>query len=511
MEYDVLADADLADGAMCAVEASGRKILLVRIGGECHAIDAVCPHAGGPLAEGALHGGTVICPWHKAAFCVATGSRVEPPAVDNLKSYPVRIADGRVHVAAGEAQGRPEPAAPAETDTRCFVIVGAGAAGAVAAQTLREEGFAGRVVMISQEDRLPYDRTVLSKYALSGQKGGEKTPLQEEEFYRTHRIERVAREVAALDSVARVVTFADGARLAYDAALLATGSVPRPLKLPGAQLANVFLLRTPADADAIVAVAGRARRAVVIGAGFIGMEASGSLRERGMEVAVVAPQQAPFERQVGPQIGNVFRRIHEQQGVVFHLGEEVAALEGNGQVQRVRLKSGAALEADLVVAGLGATPATGVLHGVALREDHGLDVDAQLRAADGLYAAGDLAAFPLRGDGERVRVEHWRVAEQHGRIAALNMLGCAVAYDAVPYFWTIHYRKRLDYVGHAASWDEVVVDGDLAKPEFTAFYVRGGTVAAVAGWGRDRQMAQAIGLMTDRRGWPVAELRRALG
>jgi NADPH-dependent 2,4-dienoyl-CoA reductase/sulfur reductase-like enzyme len=180
-------------------------------------------------------------------------------------------------------------------------------------------------------------------------------------------------------------------------------------------------------------------------------------------------------------------------------------------VQRVRLKSGAVLDADLVVAGLGVTPATDLLQGVRRREDGGLEVDAQLRVADGLYAAGDIAAFPLRGDGERVRVEHWRVAEQHGRVAALNMLGHATAYDAVPYFWTIHYLKRLDYVGHAAAWDDVVIDGDLETPEFTAFYVRNGTVAAVAGWGRDRQMAHAIALITDRRDWTAAELRRALG
>ena len=510
MEHDVFADADLAEGAMRMVEAGGRKILVARVDGACHAVAATCPHAGGPLNEGVLHKGVVICPWHKAAFRVATGQRAEPPAVDDLQCFPVRVADGRVHVTVGEHRGRFDRAEAVGSDSRCFVIVGAGAAGSVAAQTLREEGFAGRVVMISQEDRLPYDRTVLSKYALSGQKGGEKSPLQDEAFYRAHRIERLAQEVVALDSVGRAITFADGTRLAYDAALIATGGAPRPLGLPGADLANVFLLRSAADADAIVGAAGQARRVVVIGAGFIAIEVAGSLRERGLDVAVVAPQRAPFERQLGAEIGNVFRRVHERQGVVFHLGEDVEALEGEGHVQRVRLKGGAVLDADLVVAGVGVSPATGLLQGVALRQDGGLDVDANLRAADGLFAAGDIAAFPLRGDGSRVRVEHWRVAEQHGRAAALNMLGRAVAYDAVPYFWTIHYRKRLDYVGHAEAWDELVVDGDLEQPEFVAFYVRDGKVAAVAGWERDRQMARAIGLITDRRDWTVAELRQAL-
>jgi len=510
MEHDVFADADLAEGGMRAVEAGGLKILIARVDGVCHAVAATCPHAGGPLDEGVLHKGVVICPWHKAAFRVATGERAEPPAVDDLRRFPVRVAEGRVRVVVDDDPDHERPALAVDGAAGCMVIVGAGAAGAVAAQTLREAGFAGRVVMIGREDRLPYDRTVLSKYALSGQEGGEKSPLQEAEFYRAHGIERLAREVGAIDATERTVTFADGTRLGYTAALVATGGVPRAPECPGAGLDGVFVLRTAADAEAIVEAAGGARRAVVIGAGFIAIEAAGSLRERGLDVAVVAPQRAPFERQLGTEIGNVFRRVHEQQGVVFHLGEEVVALEGNGRVQRVRLKGGAALDADLVVAGLGVKPATGLLRGVGLRKDAGVDVDAQMCVTDGLYAAGDIAAFPMRGDGDRVRVEHWRVAEQHGRIAALNMLGHAVAYDAVPYFWTNHYRKRLDYVGHAEAWDDVVVDGNLETPEFTAFYVRGGTVAAVAGWGRDRQMAQAIALMTDRRDWTAVELREAL-
>jgi len=511
MEHDIFADSDLAEGNMRAVEAGGCKILVARVHGMCHAVEATCPHAGGPLNEGVLHGGVVICPWHKAAFRIATGERVEPPALDDLRRFPVRAADGRVHVTVGGDERDRTRAVTASGDSaRCMVIVGAGAAGAVAAQTLREAGFAGRVVMIGREDLLPYDRTVLSKYALSGQKGGEKSPLQDAGFYHARGIERLVQDVVAIDPATRAIGFADGTRLPYDAALVATGGAARRPTFPGADLDGVFLLRSAADADAIVEAAGRARRVVVIGAGFIAIEVAGSLRERGLDVAVVAPQLAPFERQLGPEIGNVFRRVHERQGVVFHLGEEVEAIEGDGCVQRVRLKSGAVLDADLIVAGLGVTPETGLLHGVPRRKDGGVDVDAQLRVTDGLYAAGDIAAFPLRGDGDRVRVEHWRVAEQHGRVAALNMLGHALAYDAVPYFWTIHYRKRLDYVGHAEAWDDVVVDGDLEAPEFLAFYVCGGNVAAVAGWGRDRQMAQAIHRMTDRRDWTVAELRDAL-
>ena len=511
VEHRVCDASDLAEGAMRPVELDGRKLLLARVDGACHAIGGTCPHAGGPLAEGVLHGGVVICPWHKAAFRIATGARVEPPAVDDLPAFPVRVVDGRVLVTVDDEPERVDPAPMVGgADRRCFAIVGAGAAGAVAAQVLREEGFAGRVVLISREDRLPYDRTVLSKYALSGTQGGEKSPLQDEAFYARHGIERMAREVARLDAASRTITFADGTALAYDAALVATGGTPRPFKVPGAELANVFLLRVAADAERIAAVAAGARRAVVAGAGFIAVEAAASLRERGLEVTVVAPTAAPFERQLGTEIGNAFRRLHERKGVAFRLGQEIAAVEGDGRVREVVLRDGSRLPADLIVAGLGIAPATDFLRDVERREDGGVAVDARLRAAEALFAAGDIAAFPLRGDGPAVRVEHWRVAEQHGRVAALNMLGRGASYDAVPYFWTIHFKKRLDYVGHAAPGDEVVVDGDLERPEFIACYLRDGRVTAVAGWDRDRQMAAAIHLMTERRDWTRAGLCDAL-
>ncbi len=508
MEFDAGAASELAEGQMRAVEVGGRKVLLTKLAGACHAIGETCPHAGGPLGEGVLRGDVVTCPWHKAAFRVTTGERLEPPAVDDLPRYAVRIADGRILVETG---GDPAAASPAAAgDARRMVIVGAGAAGAACAQELRAAGFAGRVVMIGQEDRLPYDRTVLSKYALSGLKGGEKTPLQDAAFYERHAIERVAQTVRAIEPAERRITFQDGSVLAYDAALVATGGVPRKLDVPGADLPGVFTLRSAADAEAIASAAASARSVVIAGSGFIAMEAAASLRERGLEVTVVAPQAVPFERQLGRDIGEAFRRVHESEGIVFRLGDEITAIEGRTRVERVRLKSGGQLETGLVVVGVGVTPASGLVQGVTPREDGGLRVDAHLRVAETLFAAGDIAAFPLRGDGQTVRVEHWRVAEQHGRLAARNMLGGAEAYDAVPYFWTIHFMKRLDYVGHAEHWDEIVIDGNLREPRFASFYVEGGVVTAVAGWGRDRQMAAAIGLMTERRAWPLGELRAAL-
>ncbi len=514
MEYDAGPENTLTEGSMRAVELGGQKLLLARVEGTCHAIGNTCPHAGGPLNEGVLHGRAVICPWHKATFDLTTGKRLEPPALDDVPRYDVHATNGRLMVTIGEESERisTDPAHDDVGDQRCMVIVGAGAAGAAAAQALREQEFGGRIVMIGQEDRLPYDRTVLSKYALSGKQGGEKTPLQDQAFYDRHAIERMTRRVSRVDTAARTVVFGDGGTptLAYDALLVATGGTPRKLGVPGEDLAGVHLLRSAADAEAIAAAAESARSVVVAGAGFIAMEAAASLRERGLAVTVVAPQASPFERQLGREVGDAFRRVHERQGVVFRLGEEVAAFEGDQRVSRVRLKSGGTLDSDLVVVGSGISPATDILQGMNLRRDGGVEVDARLRAADGVYAAGDIAAFPQRGDGAPIRVEHWRVAEQHGRVAAANMLGGAVTYDAVPYFWTIHFMKRLDYVGHAEEWDEVVIDGDLDTPEFTAFYVKDGRVDALAAWGRDKQAAAAIGLMTDRREWSLEDLKKAV-
>ena len=490
-------------GGTKQVEVDGEKVLLLRDGNSVHAVGATCPHAGGPLAEGVRNGDRIVCPWHKAAFCIRTGAVQDPPALDALPRYGVRVDAGRILL----TKPAPAPAAPpAAPDGRCFVIVGAGGAGAVAAQTLREEGFTGRVVMLDGANRVPYDRTVLSKYALSGRKGAEKSPLQTQSFYREHGIERRTAEAARIDAEARRITCADGTVLDYDAALLATGAAPVLPSIPGATLRHVHTLRSRADADAILAQAERSERAVVLGASFIGMEVAASLRERGLDVVVVGKEAAPFAKQLGEEVGGAFVGLHERQGVSFRLGREVASLEGDGQVSSVALEGGERIAADLVVVGFGVKPATSYAEGLARRDDGGLVVDATLRAAPGLYAAGDVASFPHRGDGEPIRVEHWRVAQQHGRVAALNMLGRDISYDAVPFFWTIQYMKRLDYVGHAESWDSVVLHGDLRKPEFLAYYVKEGRVAAAAGLGRDGDTAALIELFARRRDWRADEL-----
>ena len=493
---------DVPDGGMCAVELDGERVLLARDGDVVHAVSGTCPHAGGKLDEGVRHGSRVVCPWHKATFCLKSGAVLEPPALDALTHYAVEVSSGRILVSAPAdvETAKPQP------DERCFVIAGAGAAGAVAAQTLRETGFGGRIVVLDRVNRVPYDRTVLSKYALSGEKGAEKTPLQTQAYYREHGIERRTADIVRLDAAARRIELADGSALSYDAALLATGGEPKMPDLPGAQLSGVFTLRSKQDADMILARAERSNRAVVLGAGFIGMEVAASLRERGLDVTVVGQEKIPFEKQLGPEIGRALQAMHEKKGVGFKLGRKIAALQGNGDVQGVLLDGGETVPADLVVAGFGVGPATGFVSGVQLNDDGSVNVDAHLCAAEGLYAAGDVARFPDGGDGAPIRVEHWRVAQQHGRVAALNMLGRQTRHTAVPVFWTIQYLKRVDYIGHATKWDETVIHGDLSQPEFLAYYVKDGIVVAAAGMGRDQDTA-ALGELFDlRRDWTPAML-----
>src|SRR5215475_10389606 len=505
---------ELKDGEMKQVDAGGANVLLARVNGKYHAVGAICPHYGGPLAEGALCGERVICPWHHASFDVKTGDLLEPPAFDALPRYEVKIEGGNVIVAVpDEAEDRRTPpmaSRDARQDERAFVILGGGAAGYMAAQTLREEGFRGRVLMVTREDRLPYDRPNLSKDYLQGHAEPEWMPLRPDEFFNEHGIEVLrGREATQVDAKAKTVSFKGGARIAYDALLVATGGEPRALQVVGSDLKNVLTLRSFADSDAIIAAAEKANRAVVIGASFIGMEAAASLKSRGLEVTVVAPGQAPFEKALGGEIGASFRKIHEDNGVRFRLGENVARITGDGKVEAVEIESGEMINADLVVIGIGVKPATDFLKGVELSDDGGVVVDEHLRAADGLYAAGDIARFPSPLTGERQRIEHWRTALQQGRIAAHNMVGKAVAYDSIPFFWTRQFDAGLSYVGHSTSWDEIIFQGDVSTQNFLAFYVKGNRVRAVAGMNRDRELAAVEGLMRDDRMPTPDQLRGA--
>ena len=389
---------DLKDGDMKEVLVGKTKVLLARIKGVFYATAGECPHYGGPLAEGTLHGERVICPWHQANFNVTTGAILEPPALDALPRFAVRVEADQVMVTLPEEGVSPQPPpmcrCKAQADSRTFVILGGGAAGNAAAQTLREDGFQGRLVMISREPRLPYDRPNLSKGYLAGLAGPETLPLRDADFYPSHDIETLlGKQVVQVDPVAKSVSLADGAVLSYDGLLLATGGQARPLEVPGADLANVFTLRSAADADAVIAAAGQVTRAVVIGASFIGMEAAASLAKRGLQVTVVGPGAIPFSRTLGPEIGRMLIGLHQEHGVFFRMSERVEGLEGTGRVRRwswIAAPPGGGFSAG----GPGGQPATEFLTGVPLNPDGSVSVDQYLKVSEELYAAGDLARFP---------------------------------------------------------------------------------------------------------------------
>jgi NADPH-dependent 2,4-dienoyl-CoA reductase/sulfur reductase-like enzyme len=372
-----------------------------------------------------------------------------------------------------------------------FVIVGGGAAGQIAAETLRREGYAGRIVMLSADDAPPCDRPNLSKDYLAGQAPEEWLFLRPPEFFAEKKIELVlGARVTKIDPARHEVTVEGGAVYAYDALLLATGASPVRLDVPGADLPHVHYLRSVRDSKAIVQAATKAKSAVVVGASFIGLEVAASLRERGLDVAVVAPDDKPLARVFGPEMGDLVQALHTSHGVAFHLGRKPKAVTAD----HVELDDGTKIAADLVVAGIGVRPNVALGEAAGLKVDRGLLVDRYLRTsvAD-IYAAGDVARWPDARTGELLRVEHWVVAERQGQIAARNMLGREEPCALVPFFWSRHYDHTIDYVGHAERWDDVKIDGTLdpAAPDCRVEYRRGGNLLAVATIGRSRDNLEA--------------------
>ncbi|MEH2009960.1 FAD-dependent oxidoreductase [Nostoc sp.] len=515
---------DLNDGEMRQVAVGETEILLTRLDGKFHAVGAHCSHYKAPLAEGVLSGHHVVCPWHNAYFDVTSGDQLEPPGLDSLACYQVRIEGENVIVSVPEqTTGLRSPAMAQfnpNADGRTFVILGAGAAGVHAAETLRVAGYQGRIVMITQDDRLPYDRTKLSKDYFIGETSSEEMPLRSPDFYKEHAIEVLLnKRVEQVETTAKVIAFTDSASssnagasgdsLNYDALLVATGGKPLQLDIPGADLENILTLRSFADTDRILTLSKQKGQAVVIGSSFIGMETAAGLSQHGLQVTVVSPDSVPFKKILGEEIGKIFQQVHQENGVSFKFGRKAVQFEGNDKVEAVILDNGDRLKADIVIVGIGVQPATDFLEGIDLHpKDGSVVVDEYLRAADGIYAAGDIARYPDWRTSESLRVEHWRVAAQQGRIAAHNMAGKAVKFRGLPLFWTMQFKFPLRYIGHAESWDEIIVDGDLQKQEFIAFYVKNNQVLAVATSHKDTETAAISELMRLNQMLTVDELRR---
>ncbi|HZS61543.1 MAG TPA: FAD-dependent oxidoreductase [Gemmatimonadaceae bacterium] len=458
--------ADLADGASVPGKVGDDDVIVVRVGNDVFAVGATCTHYSGPLAEGLVVGTTVRCPWHHACFDLKTGEALRAPAFNPLPCWSVERRGDRVYVGdkrdAFAHSGRPV------SSPRSVVIIGLGAAGASAAEMLRRREYDGAITVIDDDSSSPVDRPNLSKDYLSGHAQPEWIPLWPEHFADEHRITIRRAHAKSLDLSSKQVVLGDGQTVRYDALILAMGSEPNHLNIPGA-----MTLRSFADANAIIEAAEHTKRAVVIGSSFIGLEVAASLRERKVEVDVVSQESRPLERIVDPRVSTMIRSLHEKHGVRFHMGAEVAKIEPS----QVTLRDGSTIEAGLVIAGIGVKPRIALAQAAGLAIDNGVLVNEYLETSKpGVWAAGDIARWPDPHTGHRLRIEHWVVAERQGQIAAENVLGLARRFDVVPYFWSQHYDTTVRYLGFSLPWQHVAIDGDLAAHHAAVVYRASKTV-----------------------------------
>src|SRR5438132_2442372 len=473
------------DGGMLLGRAFGEAILLARQGPQLFAIGASCTHYGGPLAKGLMVDCTVRCPWHHARFDLRTGEAIGAPALSDVSCWKIEKRGNRFFIT-GKIDKK--PTRKPKSSSSSVVIVGAGDAGSAAAEMLRREGYGGPITLIGADEFLPYDRPNLSKDYLAGAAPEEWIPLRPPEFYREQKIDALATtSVTAIDPKKKQVTLSDGSSLGYGALLLATGAEPVRFHIPGGDLPHVCYLRTLADSRHIIEKAKHAKRAVVIGASFIGLEVAASLRERKLEVAVVGKESLPLEKVLGSELGNLIRETHEAHGVKFHLGRMPAAI----QDQHVRLDDGTKLDCDLVVVGIGVRPNLALAEQAGLATDNGVVVNEFLETKlPGIFAAGDIARWPDPRAG-RIRVEHWVVAERQGQTAARNILGTREPFVVPPFFWSNHFDLEIRYVGHGSSGDRAIVSGDLNAKDASVIFRAGDKLTAVASLGRDLENLKA--------------------
>ena len=512
MQHDICALSDLPPDGLTQIEAGGLKLLLARDGDTVMATGATCTHKGAPLKNGTRIGNRVICPWHHAVFDLSTGAHMEPPGQGCLNRFETKVEGGRVHVEIPEGAGEHTPEVPADArktgGSKVFAIIGAGAAGLACAQELVRGGFDGRIVMITKEGETPYDRTALSKTYLQGKSDDGDLPLLDGGGIAQLGVERIDASVDHIDIENRVIHFHGGHEapaegLSYDRCFAAPGSDAATLPLKNGDLPNVFTLRSHTDAKALKQAVGEANDIVVIGSGFIGMEAAAAMIQNGKRVTVISQDPLPFQKQFGEAVAGQIAKQHRDKGVTIRTNAKVASLEADeGAVAHVHLESGDRLKADVVLMAVGAKPRTAIFgEGAA----HGVVVGDDLSLNPSLYVGGDVAMFPLAGQGYPARIEHWRVAEQHGRHAARAMLGHAEPFDGVPFFWSAQYGP-IHYVGHAKDFDDVHIEGDLDAGSYTAFYVKDGKVVAALGRGKADTTADLHAVMLTNRTPAKADL-----
>ncbi|HXM05374.1 MAG TPA: FAD-dependent oxidoreductase [Chthoniobacterales bacterium] len=512
--FFVARSAELRPGEMRVVEVSDKKILLLRtLDGQWGAFSASCPHAGAPLQKGALCGTRLICPWHKSCFAASDGAVLEPPSLESLQSYFLEISEDEIRIDLDRTTQKKHAPSHRKVNrsNQTFAILGGGAAAAAAARELRALGFAGRLVMISREQRLPYDRTLLSKMYLSGHADSSQLPLRPETLLADCQVDFMMAEIDCVDAEKHTISFKNGIpTLRYDEALVATGGKPRSLPLPDSE-SQPLVLRNAEDANRLIAAAERARTAVMIGASFISMEVASAFQERGLAVTIVSRERIPLVKQLGP-LGQLLLEKHLKKGVRFLPETEVLAISSAGSASNVKLTNGQELNADLVVSGIGIVPVTDFLRNVRRNDDQSLSVDAfmSVLGVKSLYAAGDLVNFPLPGSNrQRTRVEHWRVAQQQAKTAAASMMGLEQPYEGILYFWTYHYGVRYEFFGQIPEKFELFVDGDLEQPQFVAAYLTEGRCDAIFAANRESETARLLDYM-EREGSPSVQTFKAM-
>ena len=461
----------------------GKPVIVIRTTAGLRAVGGRCTHYGRPLGDGLFDGELIHCPWHHAIFDVATGEAVGAPALDPIPTYLPTERGGRVYVT-----GPVDPPSVLRTPASnpgSVVIVGAGAAGAAAAETLRRFGYVNPITLLGQE--APVDRPNLSKDYLAGTAPEDWMPLRSAEFYREHDIDLiVGPRVVRIEPLGRRIELDNGSHILYGALLLAPGAEPNRLSIKGGDLSQVRYLRSFDDSRQIIGALAEAANAVIIGAGFIALEAAAALRHRGLGVAVIEPDMIPLARALGETLGRFVLGLHEEHGVVFHLGRSVTEISG----REVMLDDGTTVPADLVVVGIGVEPRTDLAADAGLDVDNGILVDERLRTSDpNIWAAGDVASYP-HGHG-RVRIEHWVVAERQGQTAARNMLGDDVVFDDPPFFWSQHYDVPINMTGYPADFDDEEVAGSASDRDVLVAFRKNGSIKAVASIYRDLDSLRA--------------------
>ena len=487
-----IAEESLREGSMLVGHVQGENVLLARVGAEVFAIDATCTHYGGPLGNGLLVEDTVRCPWHHACFSLRTGEALAAPAFAPLSCWHIDRDRGRIFV---REKSTISPTGPprARKENRCtggrIVIIGGGGAGFAAAEELRREGCAAQITLISADESAPYDRPNLSKDYLAGNAPEEWIPLRPASFYADNGIDlRLATRAVGIDLRTHRILLQPGGSVDFHQLLIATGAEPRRLSIPGADLPHVLTLRSLADCRRIIDHAAWGSQAVIVGASFIGLEAAAALRRRGVAVHVVAPEERPMERVLGPAMGPFLRALHESHGVTFHLGHTLTEITA----KTVHLDNGQRLPVSLILVGIGVRPRLALAEEAGLAVDGGVIVDEYLQTSvPEVYAAGDIARWPDPHSGERLRIEHWVLAERQGQTAARNMLGRRERFSRVPFFWTQHYDVSIDYVGHAAEWDAIEQSGDLIARDAALRYRKNGRTLAIATVSRDLESLRA--------------------